>query len=84
MTAVVSFGQPGVEFSGQHEEDVSVLQIFFLSEQVSVNYFSLCLLFDCINPTMNNNRHAISFKKIVIMVGDLVVVRLRFRYYYSI
>ena len=29
------FGAPGVEWSGQHKEDVQVAQLFFLPEQVS-------------------------------------------------
>ena len=32
-----SFGKSGVEFSGQHENDVSITQLFFLPEQVSTS-----------------------------------------------
>ena len=38
LTSTISIGQPGVEFSGQHKEEVQVTQIYFIPEQVS--YFN--------------------------------------------
>ena len=38
LTSAISIGQPGVEFSGQHKEEVQVTQIYFIPEQVS--YFN--------------------------------------------
>ena len=32
---MLRFGTPGVEWSGQHKDDVQVAQLFFLPEQVS-------------------------------------------------
>ncbi len=37
LDSVFSVGQPGVEFSGQHEEDVQVTQMYWIPEQVSNN-----------------------------------------------
>ena len=38
LTSIVSIGQPGVEFSGQHKEEVQVTQIYFIPDQV--RYFT--------------------------------------------
>ncbi len=40
LDSVFSIGQPGVEFSGQHEEDVQVTQMYWIPEQVRNNHTS--------------------------------------------